>query len=145
MFNKNQNNMNNINLNNENLKSKKMTFNFKDFLNKKLNSEHINKFILNNNKENAKRFHSLNSNYYIKENNNNIIENKITKLNEKVNSDNNYDENNNFERNKNLNEYSANSDVAKTKNSIMNYKNVVLLKSKLPKLKFNKNYAITNK
>ena len=145
MFNKNQNNMNNINLNKENLKSKKMTFNFKDFLNKKLNSEHINKFILNNNKENAKRFHSLNSNYYIKENNNNIIENKIAKLNEKVNSDNNYDENNNFERNKNLNEYSANSDIAKTKNSIMNYKNVVLLKSKLPKLKFNKNYAITNK
>ena len=151
---------NNIKINKNQIKimntNNNKNINFKDFLTKKNNIEHINKFLLKNNKDNSKRFKSLNHNFYNKDNNKNI-EKKYSIFNEnKINGNN--EENNNLTRNDNFNENITKLEEPKnniiknneytinnSKNFVINYKNMVSFKSKLPKLRFNKNSVITNK
>ena len=142
----------NINLNmniKNNSKSKKITLNFKDIVEKKINSEHINKFLIKNNVDNQKRFQSLHNNFYNRENKKNV---------EKIYSIFNKENNNSLGNNLNLEGNLANKDNSKNiiintnvnelvgqQNNIINYKNMTSFKSRLPKLRLNKNSILTNK
>ena len=132
----------NIDLNNNNAKSRKITLNVRDIIDKKLNFEHINRFLMNNNiKNNNKRFKSLytNNNIFSKEKLKNFEKKYIIFSNENkhnnnenkksVNSrDNNYINKNEFEKNK--------------KNIILIYKNS--FRQQLPKLRVNRKSLLTN-
>ena len=139
----------NINLNmnlNNNIKSKKITLNFKDVVEKKIKSEHINKFLIKNNIDNKKRFKSLhNNNFYNKESKNEekkyaIFNNSLGKNNNLEGNITNKDNSKNIIINTNSNEIGRNH-----MNNINNYKNMASFKQKLPKLRLNKNSILTNK
>ena len=141
----------NINLNTKFLKTRKMTLNFKDIVNKKI-MEHQNNFLIKDNKDNAKRFNSLNSNFFdaTKTNEKKFIinnENAINNDNENKNSRNN---NNNIMNENNtikdeLKKFIKNKDFGKIANNIINFKNIASIKSKLPILRINKNLVFGNK
>ena len=131
-FNKNKNEVKilntniNINkyLNNNNIKSRKITLNIRDIVNKKKNSEHVNKFLMNNNimKDN-KRFKSLHNNNLFNKESLKDLEKKYTIFN-------------------NENKKSVNIIRDNKKNIIPNYKN--MFKQKLPILRVNKKSLLTN-
>ena len=132
----------NINMNiNNNFKSNKITLNFKDIVNQKINANqnHVNNFLTNNNITKSKRIKSINNNFYNKESIKSI-EKKYTIFNN--NNDNKYNE-----KNKSKN-YFIDADAGQvdknSKNSILNYRNVGSFRTKLPKLKLNKNSLLTS-
>jgi hypothetical protein len=116
----------NQNLNKNKLNSRKFIINFKDVVNKKVNIERKNNFISKEKGNDSKKYKSLNKNeYQINPNNNkskNILQNKNYKNNIIYGNINN---NNLFQK------------ILKESNNL-NFKNVALIKSKLPKLKVNK-------
>ena len=116
----------NQNLNKNKLNSRKFIINFKDVVNKKVNIERKNNFISKEKGNDSKKYKSLNKNeYQINPNNNkskNILQNKNYKNNIIYG---NINDNNLFQK------------ILKESNNL-NFKNVALIKSKLPKLKVNK-------
>ena len=145
----------NINLNNNNINSKKITLNFKDIANKKINSEHFNKFLLKNNVGNSKRFSSLQNNFFNRESKKNL-DKKYIIFNSECEINNNNDNNNGRKNNLSINDNINNKDniknnlvnengAAGNQNNIINYNNIALFKSKLPKLRFNKKSLLENK
>jgi hypothetical protein len=136
----------NININfNNNLKAKKITLNFRDLVNKKI-MEHQNNFLSKDNKENIRKFNSLNSNFYNKDVAYNINENKIYKENENRNEIRNGPiiKDNPSIKEGLLNKIMKNNNLGKIPSNINNFKNIVSIKSKLPKLKINKNSLLSN-
>ena len=143
----------NINLNHKFLKTKKMTINFKDIVNKKI-MPHQNNFLVKDNKDDTKRFNSLNNNFFDASK---TIEKKLFLNNENIINNDNENRNNTRNNNNNniLNENNSIKDelkkFIKKKNfgliakNIINYKNINSIKSKLPKLLANKNLAFANK
>ena len=121
----NKNNMkllkSNVNNNNKN-NQRKLAINFKNMINKKIITERMNNFITKDTNNISKRFKSLNPKEYTA--NNNSKQKNIINGNKPKNN-NNENKNNLFEK------------ILKENNN-MNFKNVALLKSKLPKLKVNK-------
>ena len=121
----NKNNMkllkSNVNNNNKN-NQRKLAINFKNMINKKIITERMNNFITKDTNNISKRFKSLNPKEYTA--NNNSKQKNIMNGNKPKNN-NNENKNNLFEK------------ILKENNN-MNFKNVALLKSKLPKLKVNK-------
>ena len=121
----NKNNMkllkSNVNNNNKN-NQRKLAINFKNMINKKIITERMNNFITKDTNNISKRFKSLNPKEYTV--NNNSKQKNIMNGNKPKNN-NNENKNNLFEK------------ILKENNN-MNFKNVALLKSKLPKLKVNK-------
>ena len=121
----NKNNMkllkSNVNNNNKN-NQRKLAINFKNMINKKIITERMNNFITKDTNNISKRFKSLNPKEYTV--NNNSKQKNIINGNKPKNN-NNENKNNLFEK------------ILKENNN-MNFKNVALLKSKLPKLKVNK-------
>lgn len=141
----------NININfNNNLKPRKITLNFRDLVNKKI-MEHQNNFISKENKENKeniRKFNSLNSNFYNKDSayNININENKVYKEKENRNDIKNgpiFKENPSIKEGL-LNKIMKNNNLGKIPTNINNFKNIASIKSKLPKLKLNKNSLLSN-
>ena len=135
----------NININfNNNLKTRKITLNFRDLVNKKL-KEHQNNF-LSKEKENERKFNSLNSNFYNKDKAYNTNENKIYKETEIRNDIKNgpiFKENPSIKEGL-LNKIIKNNNLGKMPNNLNNFKNIASIKSKLPKLKLNKNSLLSN-
>ena len=135
----------NININfNNNLKTRKITLNFRDLVNKKL-KEHQNNF-LSKEKENERKFNSLNSNFYNKDKAYNTNENKIYKETENRNDIKNgpiFKENPSIKEGL-LNKIIKNNNLGKMPNNLNNFKNIASIKSKLPKLKLNKNSLLSN-
>ena len=139
--NKNKNTHKNykINLNNNNIKllkenininknnQRKLAINFKNIINKKIISERMNNFVAKDSNNISKRFKSLNPKEYVVNNNS---KQKI-KVNDNKSKNKNY-ENKNIDNKNNLFQK-----ILKENNNV-NFKNVALLKSKLPKLKVNK-------
>ena len=139
--NKNKNTHKNykINLNNNNIKllkenininknnQRKLAINFKNIINKKIISERMNNFVAKDSNNISKRFKSLNPKEYVVNNNS---KQKI-KVNDNKSKNKNH-ENKNIENKNNLFQK-----ILKENNNV-NFKNVALLKSKLPKLKVNK-------
>ena len=139
--NKNKNTHKNykINLNNNNIKllkanininknnQRKLAINFKNIINKKIISERMNNFVAKDSNNISKRFKSLNPKEYVVNNNS---KQKI-KVNDNKSKNKNH-ENKNIDNKNNLFEK-----ILKENNNV-NFKNVALLKSKLPKLKVNK-------
>ena len=121
----NKNNMkllkSNVNNNNKN-NQRKLAINFKNMINKKIITERMNNFITKDTNNISKRFKSLNPKEYTA--NNNSKQKNIMNGNKPKNN-NNENKNNLFEK------------ILKENNN-MNFKNVALLKSKLPRLKVNK-------
>ena len=121
----NKNNMkllkSNVDNNNKN-NQRKLAINFKNMINKKIITERMNNFITKDTNNISKRFKSLNPKEYTV--NNNSKQKNIINGNKPKNN-NNENKNNLFEK------------ILKENNN-MNFKNVALLKSKLPKLKVNK-------
>ena len=115
----------NININKNN--QRKLGINFKNMINKKIISERMNNFVAKDTNNISKRFKSLNPKEYVVNNNS---KQKI-KVNENK-SKNKNNENKNIDNKNNLFQK-----ILKENNNI-NFKNVALLKSKLPKLKVNK-------
>jgi len=120
----NKNNMKLLksNVNNNKNNQRKLAINFKNMINKKIITERMNNFITKDTNNISKRFKSLNPKEY-KANNNSKQKNIIN--GNKPKNNNNENKNNLFEK------------ILKENNN-MNFKNVALLKSKLPKLKVNK-------
>ena len=124
----NLDNKNNIkllksNVNNNKNNQRKLAINFKNMINKKIITERMNNFITKDTNNISKRFKSLNPKEYTA--NNNSKQKNIMNGNKPKNNNNNENKNNLFEK------------ILKENNN-MNFKNVALLKSKLPKLKVNK-------
>ena len=119
----NKNNMKLLksNVNNNKNNQRKLAINFKNMINKKIITERMNNFITKDTNNISKRFKSLNPKEYTA--NNNSKQKNIMNGNKPKN--NNENKNNLFEK------------ILKENNN-MNFKNVALLKSKLPKLKVNK-------
>ena len=136
----------NININfNNNLKTRKITLNFRDLVNKKI-MEHKNNFLPKEKNENIRKFNSLNSNFYNKDSANNIKENKIYKENENRNDIKNvpiFKDNPSIKEGL-LNKIMKNNNLGKMPSNINNFKNIVSIKSKLPKLKINKTSLLSN-
>ena len=125
----NLDNKNNIkllksNVNNNKNNRRKLTINFKNMINKKIIIKRMNIFITKDTNNISKRFKSLNPKEYTV-NNNNSKQKNIMNGNKPKNNNNNENKNNLFEK------------ILKENNN-MNFKNVALLKSKLPKLNVNK-------
>ena len=120
----NKNNMKLLksNVNNNKNNQRKLAINFKNMINKKIITERMNNFITKDTNNISKRFKSLNPKEYTV--NNNSKQKNIINGNKPKNN-NNENKNNLFEK------------ILKENNN-MNFKNVALLKSKLPKLKVNK-------
>ena len=120
----NKNNMKLLksNVNNNKNNQRKLAINFKNMINKKIITERMNNFITKDTNNISKRFKSLNPKEYTA--NNNSKQKNIINGNKPKNN-NNENKNNLFEK------------ILKENNN-MNFKNVALLKSKLPKLKVNK-------
>ena len=120
----NKNNMKLLksNVNNNKNNQRKLAINFKNMINKKIITERMNNFITKDTNNISKRFKSLNPKEYTA--NNNSKQKNIMNGNKPKNN-NNENKNNLFEK------------ILKENNN-MNFKNVALLKSKLPKLKVNK-------
>ena len=137
----------NINMNiNNNFKSNKITLNFKDIVNQKINNNqnHVNNFLTNNNNIKSKRIKSINNNFYNKDSVKSI-EKKYTIFN----NDNKYNEkemeNEKRKKDKSKNYFiDANQVDTDSKNSIVNYRNIGSFRTKLPKLKLNKNSLLTS-
>ena len=124
----NLDNKNNIkllksNVNNNKNNRRKLTINFKNMINKKIIIKRMNIFITKDTNNISKRFKSLNPKEYTVNNNNSKQKNIIN--GNKPKNNNNENKNNLFEK------------ILKENNN-MNFKNVALLKSKLPRLKVNK-------
>jgi len=136
----------NININfNNNLKTRKITLNFRDLVNKKL-KEHQNNFLSKEKKENERKFNSLNSNFYDKNSTFNVNENKIYRETENRNEIKNgpiFKENPSIKEGL-LSKIMKNNDFGKISININNFKNIASIKSKLPKLKLNKNSLLSN-
>ena len=127
---------------NNNKKSKKITLTFKDFVNKQIICENINRFLLKNNIGNSKRFKNL----YNKSNN----KESLKSLEKKSIIHNN--DSNKKKINLIIDDNTSNKDNSKNKNgfgrnlnNIINYKNMASYKSKLPKLGLKKNIFSSNK
>ena len=131
----------NINLNNQ-LSSRKFTINFKDIVNNKINLNRKNNFMTkdnnnnsNNNNNRIKRFKSMNSNKALLSKNNNNNNNKKSK--------NNYNDIKSIINKGNM-LYDTNSTGMNnnhkifTKNIMIDYKNLGMINSNLPRLKLNK-------
>jgi hypothetical protein len=151
----------NINLNNclnKYIKSKKFTLNFKDIVNKKIADEHTNKFLKNNKNNNnnnnnnyninvkySKRFKSLNSNILNKDSLKHL-EKKYVIINSQNNQNTNENENkksiNNKDNPKNV--YIYPNQLGRNNINNLNYKNIVSIGDKLPKLRINRQSLITN-
>ena len=132
----------NMSLKNNNIKSKKITLNFRDIINKKLNSEHTNKFLTNNNIKNNKRFRSLhNNNLFNKESIKNADKKYAIFNNENNHNDTN--DNKNSIKNKD-NIYINPNEFGKKQNINLNYKNMVSIRPQLPKLRINKKSVLTS-
>ena len=135
----------NINMNiNNNFKSNKITLNFKDIVNQKISQNHVNNFLTNNNIKKSKRIKSINNNFYNKESVKSI-EKKYTIFN----NDNKYKEkeieNETTKKDKSKNFFIDVSQGDKnSKNSILNCRNIGSFRTKLPKLKLNKNSLLTS-
>ena len=129
----------NINLNNQ-LSSRKFTINFKDIVNNKINLNRKNNFMTkennNNNNNNTtnriKRFKSMNSNKALvsKNNNNKKSKNNYNESKSKYNKGNILFDTNSTGINNNHKIF--------TKNIIIDYKNIGMVNSNLPRLKLNK-------
>jgi hypothetical protein len=122
----------NINLNNQ-LSSRKFTINFKDIVNNKINLNRKNNFITKDNNTNRiKRFKSMNSNKTL-----------LTKNNNNKKSKNNYNESKskynkgNILFNTNFTGMNNNQKIF-TKNIMIDYKNIGMINSNLPRVKMNK-------
>jgi hypothetical protein len=115
----------NININKNN--QRKLAINFKNMINKKIITERMGNFITKDTNNISKRFKSLNPKEYTV--NNNSKQKNIINGNKSKNKNN---ENKNIDNKNNLFQK-----ILKENNNI-NFKNVALLKSKLPKLKVNK-------
>ena len=134
-----------------NNKSKKITLNFKDVVNKQINYEYINKFLLKNKIGDSNRFKSLNNNYHNKKSIktleskfiNNDINNNGTKNH--LIFDDNISNNNNNNNNSKKNFFVNENGLGRNLNNIINYKNMVSFKSKLPKLGLKKNTILIDK
>ena len=149
----------NINLNNclnKYIKPKKFTLNFKDIVNKKIIDEHTNKFLKNNKNNNnnntynnnikySKRFKSLNSNILNKDSLKHL-EKKYVIINSQNNQNTNENENkksiNNKDNPKSI--YIYPNELGRNNINNLNYKNIVSLGAKLPKLRINRQSLITN-
>ena len=116
----------NINLNKNN--QRKLAINFKNMINKKIISERMNNFAAKDSNNISKRFKSLNPKEYVVNNNN-------SKQKIKVNE--NKSKNKNHENKIIDNKNNLFQKILKENNNV-NFKNVALLKSKLPRLKVNK-------
>ena len=120
-----------INSNKQN--QRKFEINFKNVINKKIISERVNNFIKKDNNNNSNRFKSLNTKEYIINNN--------SKQKSSINNNDNKSKN----QNKNIvynyknidNKINLFQKILKENNNT-NFKNVAIIKSKLPKLKVNK-------
>ena len=121
----------NINSNKQN--QRKFEINFKNVINNKIISERINNFIKKDNSNNSNRFKSLNAKEYT------INNNSKQKSNIKNNGNKSKNQNKNFVYNyKNLENKNNLFQKILKENNNSNFKNVALIKSKLPKLKVNK-------
>ena len=121
-----------INSNKQN--QRKFEINFKNAINKKIISERVNDFIKkDNNNNNSNRYKSLNTKEYIINNNSkqksNINNNENKSKNQNKNIVYNY---------KNIENKSNLFQKILKENNNTNFKNVAIIKSKLPKLKVNK-------
>ena len=122
----------NQNINKNKLNSRKFIINFRDAVNKKVNAERRNNFFSKekdkDKENNNKRFKNLNKNEYLINNdinkNKNILQNKNYK-NKIIYGNLNNNDNNLFQK------------ILKENNNL-NFKNIAIIKSKLPKLKINK-------
>ena len=117
----------NINLNNK-FNNRKFTINFKDIVNKKINMERGNNFISKDSNSKMKRFKSLNSNNYI------INTNNKNKTNKKE-----YHNINKSKNDKKNIKMDNKNKINNIKNDIIRHKNLDIINSGLPKLKFIKN------
>lgn len=128
----------NINLNNQ-LSSRKFTINFKDIVNNKINLNRKNNFMTkdnnnnsNNNNNRIKRFKSMNSNKTLlsKNNNNNKSKNNYNDIKSIINKGNLLYDTNSTGMNNNHKIF--------TKNIMIDFKNLGMINSNLPRLKLNK-------
>ena len=120
-----------INSNKQN--QRKFEINFKNVINKKIISERVNNFIKKDNNNNSNRFKSLNTKEYIINNN--------SKQKSSINNNDNKSKNQNKNivyNYKNIDNKSNLFQKILKENNNTNFKNVAIIKSKLPKLKVNK-------
>ena len=122
----------NININKQ--YPRKLGINFKNVINKKIITERMNNFLSKDINNNSRRYKSLNANKY--ENDNNNTKMKHLAKNNGNKSKNQY--NNHVAVNKNTeNKTNLFQKILKESNNL-NFKNVAVIKSKLPRLKVNK-------
>ena len=132
----------NININFKNkFNNRKFTINFKDIVNKKINMQRDKNFMMKDSNAKSKRFNSLNSNNYILNNDKNKINKKYNHKNSKSKNEKGGFINENKNERKNYKIFDNNIRIE----NFLNLKNVASLNSRLPRLKFNKKSALSNK